>query len=402
MCLPIMRFKSLIMNEKATKILDEFQMTTSELARLCVRRLLSSDHVSWICNQLNHQQSNTWCIYLNFVRDISTFVSQKLSKSHVLPQNLCFVINVGKSGKTCFVGSDSQPGCHWTVLFYSRSNHTLTYGDSMGWPFPDRVSVLLQTFVDCIWINSPALPTMEFCHDVGTHENGARKCSDLCTHYPYQTCSNVCGVVALVMAAIFCLRDEFFYYLTLHKKSSSIPSSFISSPTRYNKYLRRVLISWFSSGNIDIGFVSPRTIIPTDTSAVFSDSEEELDVPRVNIDEIQSGQTEDNSMHAEKQANQNVITCPTCKLTFSKLFNLRRHVTRKHDGNQEIIASYNTGQKTLCLECGRRFRRTMELTKHLEEDHQKVFQSEVITFSNQKGSHSYMCIIFTLDNIFLQ
>ncbi|RUS71394.1 hypothetical protein EGW08_020849 [Elysia chlorotica] len=71
-------------------------------------------------------------------------------------------------------------------------------------------------------------------------------CSGQCKNYPEQTCGNVCGIVTVVGAVIAACDDDLYEYIT------GPMSYFFLQPTKYELYLRRILISWFIKEEITL------------------------------------------------------------------------------------------------------------------------------------------------------
>ena len=164
-------FRSMILNRPASEFVEDLQMTPNELAMLCGKRYLSGDHVTWITKQLNKQNTNTMCFYLNRVHNIKETIERTKNKANFKqPDNISFIINVGRGhdGHT-YLGSDSNPGNHRTAAFYKRSNNTLVYGDSLGWVIPNRLEEKIGSFVSCIWGTDTTTTTTKYGHDPGYH-----------------------------------------------------------------------------------------------------------------------------------------------------------------------------------------------------------------------------------------
>ena len=68
----------------------------------------------------------------------------------------------------------------------------------------------------------------------------------ICKNYPWQTCSNVCGVVALVCAVLFALDKSLFKFFLCGPKYIPL---FLHNPTLYERYLRRVTFLIHQSHN---------------------------------------------------------------------------------------------------------------------------------------------------------
>ena len=109
------------MNHPATQIQNDYKMTPNELSMLCINRYLSQGHMIWMMQQLNKQQADTLCIYINYIRNIGNYIRRFRAKNDfVVPKKLCFVVNVGKSANGTYIGSDKNQGCHWTAVFYEK------------------------------------------------------------------------------------------------------------------------------------------------------------------------------------------------------------------------------------------------------------------------------------------
>ena len=61
------------------------------------------------------------------------------------------------------------------------------------------------------------------------------------SNYPWQTCSNICGVVVIIMANIVAKNWEFFLQIAQNVANSNF--KYLRDPTKYSKYLRLVLMS---------------------------------------------------------------------------------------------------------------------------------------------------------------
>ena len=78
-------------------------------------------------------------------------------------------------------------------------------------------------------------------------------CDGRCLNYPLQTCSNVCGVVCIVMSGVATFDQRLFSFLCGPRTNGHC---YLNNPTRYEKYLRMVLINWFMTRNISIRNIS--------------------------------------------------------------------------------------------------------------------------------------------------
>ena len=82
---------------------------------------------------------------------------------------------------------------------------------------------------------------------------------------PLQSCSNICGVIVVVMAAISCLNPTLWRSGFLDTKSS-LPKeiSWVKNPTVYSHYLRRVLIHWETAKDVALQLLGIKPSLPGD------------------------------------------------------------------------------------------------------------------------------------------
>jgi len=71
-------------------------------------------------------------------------------------------------------------------------------------------------------------------------------------NYSLQSCTDVCGVMTLVNTAVVTLSSPLFQWLRGPLIRESI---FLKRPTLYWLYLRRVLLSWFAKGRIEMSYL---------------------------------------------------------------------------------------------------------------------------------------------------
>ena len=391
----INNFKSLIFNHSYSKEFGKYSMSPAELSRICCKRYIAGDHVSWITKQLNKQQSDVLCIYINSVINIKAFVERTLKKRTedgvAVPIKVAFVINVGKNPDgSCFIGSDLKQGNHWSTCIYDCSDNTLIYGDSLGWSTPAGLEKV-NNYLDAIYPDrNNTKPCLKECHDSSlTDLSGRHKCdpSLCCSLFPLQTCSNICGVVALVVVAICCLNPTVYEILTsvqLHKR----PYIFLQEPSKYNKYLRLCLLSWFSEENINIDYVVPNTL---ENMNEVSDSDEDEEIERLDeaiIKSIEKNQKVKKNqpkvtIAKTKDKTSSCFTCGhgNCKSTFTRRNDLKRHILKFHEENVMEAQSGNC----LCTQCGQQFHRIVDLRTHRINCHDIEFRTEILDFDNKAG-----------------
>ena len=246
-------FQALIYCRRYDEVLPGYGMAPEGLAKICCQRWLSGDHVSWVLNRLNNDQMGTLCIYLTSVLSVPQFVRRSLPGGR-RPSVLMFVINVGRDASTnVFIGNDAQPGAHWTVCNVDAVSKAITYGDSLGWSVPHNLHGVVGDFVAAIFGEDATEYNLVCCHDARKTTDTGHVCGRTCSKlYPLQTCSNVCGVVAVAMSAIACHSPALFACITSQGSGTGVGDvPHLSKPATYSKYLRRVLMVWFAQRRVD-------------------------------------------------------------------------------------------------------------------------------------------------------
>ena len=210
--------------------------------------------------------------------------------------------------------------------------------------------------------------------------------------YPLQTCYNICEIVALVVTAICRLCPTVFCIVT-SIQTFRRPYMFLQEPSKYNKYLRLCLISWFSEENINIDYVVPN-INAIDNMNEVSDSDEDEEIERLDdtfVKSIEKKKSSQNPVQKEKvkpvkNINTGVSCFPygngNCKSTFTRRSDLKRHILKFH-GSENIMA-VQTG-KCLCIQCGQQFHRVIDFRNHLTTNHDMEFRTETLDFDNKAG-----------------
>ena len=103
-------------------------------ARLCGRRYLSDEHMSWVIQKLNSMQSDVLFIYGNFVTDIECLCERQVESGQY--KKLLFIFNVGYTKATgqngTFIAANGLTGCHFSICVYDKELKTAIYDDSLG------------------------------------------------------------------------------------------------------------------------------------------------------------------------------------------------------------------------------------------------------------------------------
>ena len=260
-----------------------------------------------------------------------------------------------------------------------------------GWRIPSEAVPSLNRYIQSLYDHT--LQGINHCHDPDPHSNGLQCTANCSSSYPLQRCGDICGIVVIVVATILKYNRELFCQLT--SKSVDLPFLFIKEPTKYSKYLRLTVASWFVNNMVNINNISNVNAL-SNASDLESDSDSDCDIPRCNIDQSDEEATgEDGKVHkagGEKDlCNQHI--CTICNESFTRNNTLNRHISRKHKDKPDLLSSAQKGN-SICLECGRKCRKIVDLRKHLAKDHGFFFRQEVLKFSDKKGMLNLISTFF--------
>ena len=210
-------------------VLDK-TILASDLGTLTGDNWLTLSIIQGFVKILNEQHAHTKVFVLNNLMGISTNqlrgIVQKLGKG---VKNLSFIVNVGLHRNGTFVATPSKPGCHWTMLYVDLTKNTWHYCDTLGWAQPDNlgsfINPIINVFMDELPLPRKPIQGRFVAHEPGGRRTGGHSCTDSCyRNIPVQTCGSICGVAAIVMAAISCNTPGFWSDCFL-SKSRRLPDS---------------------------------------------------------------------------------------------------------------------------------------------------------------------------------
>ena len=237
-------------------------LTPEELSRLAAtgtRGWLSTDHVTWVLNELNSMQQDTMLLCPNAVANIPNEMARKRKHFNFgMIRRLVMPLNVGKraSGET-FIGGVNDSGDHWALVIVElRPYKRIIYCDTLALDPPSILVEVVNSYTSHI----PRIGDFTESNLSVAHSRMATSrhlCDWRCRNYPLQTCSDICGVIVLINAALASLHRSFFQYLIGPYQKEKI---FLQRPTQHSYSLRRVLMAWFAEGRIDIDYVLPKEI----------------------------------------------------------------------------------------------------------------------------------------------
>jgi len=178
----------------------------------CVQNLVGTQwltdvSVVYMANLINSTTSSALCMVVQhptfmFSNELLSKLERVRSGKDVV-QDIFVILNVGKKStgdsKIVFEGGDG--GCHWTLLFFHANSPTCM----VLWGFFGLAITIKYASVSI----STAASSNKVSQNNVQHHPGSRDdhyghtCRDKCKlFYPIQTCTNVCGVVSVIMAAL--------------------------------------------------------------------------------------------------------------------------------------------------------------------------------------------------------
>lgn len=216
---------------------------------------------------LNGSKSHTYCVYLNEFRGDPSSLNCSVNGS-TKPEKFLFAVNVGRSSEgDTFIGSNLQRGCHWTMCLVDINSREIIYGDSLGWPIPHGLIEKVYLFIRFACSAEKDEFSVVLCHAPHSMNSrtGAHECNSACAQlYPFQTCSSICGIVVMVMAAIACHNLPLFKLMATTCSSqgntNQSPHIYLQKPSQFNGYLRRVIASWVAENAVSIDYVVPQSV----------------------------------------------------------------------------------------------------------------------------------------------
>ena len=189
-------------------------------------------------------------------------------------KRLALLVNVGKRNGQTFIGGMGNSGNHWVLVVVElRPFKRIIYCDTLAWDPPSNILEVVNSFTNHIpRVGSYDSSSVCTAHSpLASSSRLVHVCDWRCRNYPFQTCSDICGVIAVISAALATLDRTLFQFLIGPYVKKAI---YLQRPSQHSYYLRRVLMSWFAEGRIDIDYVllQPgwRDNVPTKSDHSFS------------------------------------------------------------------------------------------------------------------------------------
>lgn len=131
-------------------------------------------------------------------------------------KRLELLVNVGKRKGQTFIGGISNSGNHWVLVVVElRPFKRIIYCDTLASDSPVNILEVVNSFTNHI----PRVGSYDgstFCtthSPLATSRRLGHVCDWRCRNYPLQTLSDICGVIALISAALATFDRSLFQYL---------------------------------------------------------------------------------------------------------------------------------------------------------------------------------------------
>ena len=224
----------------------------SSIRTLMCERWLTDEIIDTVFGILNKKHSDTICFVCKPTRIMysSAGLSEKLRSicdNSLEISRVLIALNVGyDSSGAYYVSDESRQGLHWALLVIDVKSGKSYYGDSLGWSIPsnlvDTVGSNLKRMENDMGLN---IINLENVIDISKFS--CSTCSESCQlFYPLQSCSHVCGVIVVCMAAVLC--DHWDMWLRCGNQIGEIP--LLSNPSTSSMQLRLIVLSWIVDNNL--------------------------------------------------------------------------------------------------------------------------------------------------------
>ena len=176
--------------------------------------------------------------------------------------------------------------------------------------------------------------------------------NDCCILYPLLKDGDISGIICIVVASIVYLAPRFWEYILITKylDRKGNPCQYLHEPTKFHRYLRTVVMTWFSNENIDIEMIIDNRWILGKINKIISISDQE-NYENEKIGEKNQVASEETIKKETVVIDKENLKCSERGEIFSTKSNLKRYFDRKHKG-----VKFNNAQngKGVCFQHGER------------------------------------------------
>ena len=200
--------------------------TPEELARLCGQGpdgWLCSSHITWLLDRVNEAQNTALFLCLS-AADHEELLRLLRTRDASQIERLVFIANVGKNcDNSVYLATPQKSGSHWVLITIDLTDHpVINYCDGNGWHSPPDLLLVLVAYTKHFGLLHLHNTTLRLMHQP-TLLGYNHFCMAECKNYPLQSCGNVCGLVAVIGAAIAALDTHLFSLLTGPASSAFSP-----------------------------------------------------------------------------------------------------------------------------------------------------------------------------------
>lgn len=318
--------------ESSVKIHD-IMTPVSSLASVCCDRWLDGDIFEEFVSII--EKTSDECVLFNFthfLRNAETLVAEKVKNKPGL-KRLIFYIHVGlvpNNNKASFVGSyiDISDGTnppnfyqanHFTLGIFDIEGKNVYYADSKAWPVPKEFLQKMKYIADELDLENISYQTSH----LASVNHSLHGCSNLCSkYYPYQTCSNICGIIAIIFSVMAAI--DFNGFKSISMSSEKSPSmfdkeylskvSYLKNASRFSCMLRLTVIEWLVSGKIDMKNLYTDNQINVDSTSAKTNIQKSCEIHT----NLQTSSHEQNNMEVDSEMKGSKLmdkNSPSCKVT---------------------------------------------------------------------------------------
>ena len=128
----------------------------------------------------------------------------------------------------------------------------ILYYDKLAWKPPSDIIDVVNSYISHI----PRIGKFDDTHLFLAHHPMAtfrfgHTCDWRCLNYPLPTCSDVCEVIVLIIAALAALDRLLFQFLIGPSEKSEV---YLQRPSQHAYFLRRIMMCWFAESRIEINY----------------------------------------------------------------------------------------------------------------------------------------------------
>ena len=142
---------------------------------------------------------------------------------------------------------------HWVLVAVEiRPFKQILYCDTLAWKPPSDIIDVVNSYISHI----PRIGKFDDTHLFLAHHPMAtfrfgHTCDWRCLNYPLPTCSDVCEVIVLIIAALAALDRLLFQFLIGPSEKSEV---YLQRPSQHAYFLRRIMMCWFAESRIEINY----------------------------------------------------------------------------------------------------------------------------------------------------